>query len=185
MTLYSLVVGDIPLHDDNILALYHKIKTQPVEFNDDHKLALSPEIRDLITKMLIKDPNERITLAEIKVPLTQLFDKKCCYIKLHQYLSRIHMYAYFLLFQKHDWVTGCGLYPLPEEEENCRHLVEVTEFEVDNSVHSVPKLDTLILVKAMIKNRSFSNPFSLAAKERFSKSGRSNSAPEAYDIFEK
>ena len=81
--------------------------------------------------------------------------------------------------------TGCGLYPLPEEEENCRHLVEVTEFEVDNSVHSVPKLDTLILVKAMIKNRSFSNPFSLAAKERFSKSGRSNSAPEAYDIFEK
>ena len=75
MTLYSLVVGDIPLHDDNILALYHKIKTQPVEFNDDHKLALSPEIRDLITKMLIKDPNERITLAEIKVPLTQLLDK--------------------------------------------------------------------------------------------------------------
>ena len=63
--------------------------------------------------------------------------------------------------------------------------MEVTEFEVDNSVHSVPKLDTLILVKAMIKNRSFSNPFSLAAKERFSKSGRSNSAPEAYDIFEK
>ena len=70
------MVGDIPLHDDNILALYHKIKTQPVEFNDDHKLALSPEIRDLITKMLIKDPNERITLAEIKVPLTQLLDKK-------------------------------------------------------------------------------------------------------------
>ena len=78
VTLYSLVVGDIPLHDDNILALYHKIKTQPVEFNDDHKLALSPEIRDLITKMLIKDPNERIALAEIKVPQTQLFDKKCC-----------------------------------------------------------------------------------------------------------
>ena len=75
MTLYTLVVGDIPLHDDNILALYHKIKTQPVEFNDDHKLALSPEIRDLITKMLIKDPNERITLADIKVPLTQLFDR--------------------------------------------------------------------------------------------------------------
>ena len=78
------MVGDIPLHDENILALYHKIKTQPVEFNDDHKLALSPEIRDLITKMLIKDPNERITLAEIKVLPTKLFDKKCCYIKLHQ-----------------------------------------------------------------------------------------------------
>merc|ERR1719225_612649 len=89
ITLYTLVIGDIPLHDDNILALYHKIETQPIEFTDDQKLKLSPEIRDLITKMLIKDPNERITLAEIK---------------------------------KHDWVTGCGLYPLPEEEENCRHL---------------------------------------------------------------
>ena len=62
--------------------------------------------------------------------------------------------------------------------------MEVTENEVENSVHSVPKLDTLILVKAMIKNRSFSNPFSINAKERF-KNGRSNSAPEAFDIYEK
>jgi serine/threonine protein kinase len=61
------VIGDIPLHDDNILALYNKIKTQPVEFTDDQKLALSPEIRDLITRMLIKDPNQRITLNDIKV----------------------------------------------------------------------------------------------------------------------
>ena len=82
-------------------------------------------------------------------------------------------------------MTGCGLYPLPEEEQNCRELVEVTDNDVENSVHSVPKLDTLILVKAMIKNKSFSNPFSLAAKERYQKNGRSNSAPEAYDIYEK
>ena len=77
------------------------------------------------------------------------------------------------------------MYPLPDEEENCKNLVVVTENDVENSVHSVPKLDTLILVKAMIKNRSFSNPFSLSAKERFQKNGRSNSAPEAYDIYEK
>ena len=61
------MIGDIPLHDENILALYHKIKTQPVEFNDDQKQVLSPEIRELITKMLIKDPAQRITLSEIKV----------------------------------------------------------------------------------------------------------------------
>ena len=63
------MIGDIPLHDENILALYHKIKTQAVEFTDDQKLALSPEIRDLITNMLIKDPAQRITLNEIKVGL--------------------------------------------------------------------------------------------------------------------
>jgi [calcium/calmodulin-dependent protein kinase] kinase len=77
------------------------------------------------------------------------------------------------------------MYPLPQEEDNCRELVEVTENEIEDSVHSVPKLDTLILVKSMIKNRSFSNPFSLAAKERYQKNGRANSAPEAYDIYEK
>jgi hypothetical protein len=49
-------------------------------------------------------------------------------------------------------VTGYGLYPLLSEEENCT-LVEVTETEVDNSVHSVPKLDTLILVFLMVNNK--------------------------------
>ena len=77
------------------------------------------------------------------------------------------------------------MYPLAREDENCRHLVEVTDNEVENSVQQIPKLDTLILVKAMIKNHSFSNPFLPSAKEKFQKSGRSQSAPEAYDIFEK
>ena len=38
------------------------------------------------------------------------------------------------------------MYPMPSEEDNC-HLVEVSETEVQNSVRSIPKLDTLILVK--------------------------------------
>jgi hypothetical protein len=38
------------------------------------------------------------------------------------------------------------MYPMPTEEDNC-HLVEVSEAEVQNSVRSIPKLDTLILVK--------------------------------------
>ena len=65
--MYSLVVGQIPFHDENILALYNKIKTEPLEFTDDQKLNLSPEIRDIIGKMLIKEPAHRITLSEIKV----------------------------------------------------------------------------------------------------------------------
>ena len=88
-------------------------------------------------------------------------------------------------------MTGWGLYPLISEEDNCRELVEVTEMEVEDSVQSVPKLDTLILVKSMIKNHSFSNPFlmhqagNLAKQQRFQRDGRSNSAPEAYDCYDK
>lgn len=87
----------------------------------------------------------------------------------------------FYLFQQHDWVTGYGLYPLPSEEDNCQ-LIEVTENDVENSVQSVPKLDTLILVKTMIKHKTFSNPFQ-TIKDKFQSNGRSNSAPSAYDIF--
>ena len=145
-TLYSLVYGKVPFHDENILALYNKIRVQDLVFPDQPEV--SPEIKDLIQKMLIKDPQERIPLAEIKV---------------------------------HDWVTGYGLYPMAAEVENCRNLLEVTEEEVESSIQHVPKLDTLILVKTMIKNHSFSNPFN--TKDRYQREGRSNSAPEGYDIY--
>ncbi|KAJ4445477.1 hypothetical protein ANN_07285, partial [Periplaneta americana] len=56
--------------------------------------------------------------------------------------------------KRHTWVTKEGLFPLPSEEENCE-LVEVTEEEVQQVVQSIPKLDTLILVKTMLKKHSF------------------------------
>jgi serine/threonine protein kinase len=67
VTLYSLVVGQVPFHDENILALYNKIRVQALSFPDDKDI--SPELKDLVTKMLVKDPNKRITLPEIKVSL--------------------------------------------------------------------------------------------------------------------
>ena len=49
------------------------------------------------------------------------------------------------------WVTGYGLYPMMRRESNCG-LIEVTDDEVENSVKSIPKLDTLILVKVHLKD---------------------------------
>lgn len=62
------------------------------------------------------------------------------------------------LFQSDRWVTKGGLFPMPSEEENC-HLVTVTEEEIENSVRVIPRLDTLILVKAMGHRKRFGNPF--------------------------
>lgn len=57
-------------------------------------------------------------------------------------------------FQEHPWVTENGTNPLISEEENCQ-LVTVTDEEVMRVITTVPKLDTLILIKAMLKNHSF------------------------------
>ena len=83
---------------------------------------------------------------------------------------------------------------MPSEEEHCQRLVQISEEDISSVVKSIPKLDTLILIKKMLKNHSFQNPFlsaignssvakSIASRitrlERFQNS-RSNSAPGNY-----
>ncbi|XP_076002297.1 calcium/calmodulin-dependent protein kinase kinase 1b [Genypterus blacodes] len=72
----------------------------------------------------------------------------------------------------HRWVTEDGVNPLPLEEEYCT-AVEVTEEEVQNSVKLIPSLSAVILVKSMLRKRSFSNPFDCPA----GRAVRSMSAP--------
>lgn len=57
--------------------------------------------------------------------------------------------------KEHDWLTNTGKDPLPSEADNCRLPVTVTDEEVERVVTKVPKLDTLILVKKMLKQHSF------------------------------
>jgi [calcium/calmodulin-dependent protein kinase] kinase len=159
ITLYAFVYGQVPFHDHNIIGLYSKIRHEPVRFPDAPPIP--DALKDLVRRMLVKDPAERITLPEIKV---------------------------------HPWVTKDGQFPLPTEEENC-HLVEVTEEDVAKVITSIPKLDTLILIKHMLKKHSFQNPFLLrrdthrssnasetsSNRQHIGRSGRSNSAPGSYD----
>lgn len=119
VTLFSLVFGDVPFHDDNVLNLYHKIKTETVRFPE--RPTVSEPLKDLIVRLLTKDPGQRITLPEVK---------------------------------EHAWVTADGAEPLPSEEENCV-LVELSDEDLERVVTSIPKLDTLILIKTMLKKHSF------------------------------
>ena len=75
------------------------------------------------------------------------------YKKLKQLYSG-GMLTTVCLLQQHTWVNKGGESPLPSEEDNCE-LVEVTDEEVQQVIQSIPKLDTLILVKKMLKNHSF------------------------------
>ncbi|XP_007433327.1 calcium/calmodulin-dependent protein kinase kinase 2 isoform X1 [Python bivittatus] len=129
ITLYCFVFGQCPFMDERILSLHSKIKSQMLEFPDQPDI--SDELKDLITQMLDKKPESRITVPEIKL---------------------------------HPWVTKNGTEPLPTEDENCT-LIEVTEEEVENSVKHIPSLATVILVKSMIRKRSFGNPFEGSRRE--------------------
>lgn len=130
ITLYCFVFGVCPFMDERILSLHQKIKTQPVELPENADI--SDDLKDLLLKMLDKNPETRITVQQIKV---------------------------------HPWVTRHGAEPLPPEDDNCCMLIEVTEEEVENSVKHIPSLATVILVRTMLRKRSFGNPFDWSRKE--------------------
>ncbi|KAM3937071.1 calcium/calmodulin-dependent protein kinase kinase 2 isoform 1-T2 [Leptodactylus fuscus] len=138
VTLYCFVFGQCPFMDERILALHGKIKNQPLEFPDQPDI--SEDLRDLILKMLDKNPESRISVPDVKL---------------------------------HLWVTKHGAEPLPSEDENCT-LIEVTEEEIENSVKHIPSLATVILVKTMLRKRSFGNPFEGSRKEERSMSSPGN-----------
>uniref|UniRef100_A0A8C7E933 non-specific serine/threonine protein kinase n=1 Tax=Nothoprocta perdicaria TaxID=30464 RepID=A0A8C7E933_NOTPE len=133
ITLYCFVYGKCPFIDEYILGLHNRIKNKPVEFPEDK------ELKELILRMLDKNPETRITVPEIKL---------------------------------HPWLTRNGEEPLPLEDEHCT-MVEVTEEEVKNSVKTIPSLPAVILVKAMLRKRSFGNPFEVQTRRE----ERSMSAP--------
>ncbi|XP_074546972.1 calcium/calmodulin-dependent protein kinase kinase 2 isoform X1 [Halichoeres trimaculatus] len=130
VTLHCFVFGVCPFMDERILSLHQKIKTQPVELPE--QADISDDLKDLLLKMLEKNPETRISIPQIKV---------------------------------HPWVTKHGAEPLPPEDDNCCMLIEVTEEEVENSVKHIPSLATVILVRTMLRKRSFGNPFDWARKE--------------------
>ncbi|XP_029941090.1 calcium/calmodulin-dependent protein kinase kinase 2 isoform X1 [Salarias fasciatus] len=130
VTLHCFVFGVCPFMDERILSLHQKIKTQPVVLPEHADI--SDDLKDLLLKMLDKNPETRISIPQIKV---------------------------------HPWVTRHGAEPLPPEDDNCCTLIEVTEEEVENSVKHIPSLATVILVRTMLRKRSFGNPFDWGRKE--------------------
>jgi [calcium/calmodulin-dependent protein kinase] kinase len=89
---------------------------------------------------------EKIKTEDIEVPdsanLSSELKELVGLMLIKDPLSRITLQQ----IKAHPWVTGYGVYPMLDEEENCT-LIEVTEDDVENSVRSIHNLDTLILVK--------------------------------------
>ena len=63
--MYCFVHGYCPFETDEAhpIELYHKILNDKISINDK----LSPELTNLLTRMLDRNPKERITISKIKV----------------------------------------------------------------------------------------------------------------------
>uniref|UniRef100_A0A8C6YNK3 non-specific serine/threonine protein kinase n=1 Tax=Nothoprocta perdicaria TaxID=30464 RepID=A0A8C6YNK3_NOTPE len=70
ITLYCFVYGKCPFIDEYILGLHNRIKNKPVEFPEDK------ELKELILRMLDKNPETRITVPEIKILVKAMLRKR-------------------------------------------------------------------------------------------------------------
>ncbi|NWQ81028.1 KKCC1 kinase, partial [Columbina picui] len=137
ITLYCFVYGKCPFIDEYILGLHNRIKNKPVEFPEEAQI--SEELKELILRMLDKNPETRITVPEIKVNWTRIL------------LS---------------FVLADFLVPLvPSAEADLFPSVLLFSLVCFSSAK--------ILVKAMLRKRSFGNPFEVQTRRE----ERSMSAP--------
>ncbi|KAK3375482.1 kinase-like domain-containing protein [Podospora didyma] len=62
VSLYCLRYGKIPFEHSNVLAIYQAIKTETPELPTDE----NPDFVDLMARLMEKDPEKRITMAELR-----------------------------------------------------------------------------------------------------------------------
>jgi len=65
VTLYILLCGYPPFHDEDRPSLFKSIKKAKFEFREDHWGHISDGAKDIITRMLTVDPEKRITMKEV------------------------------------------------------------------------------------------------------------------------
>ena len=70
-TLYALVFGNVPFLATSVPGVYEKIRNEQLVFPDTPEI--SESLADLIQNLLHKDPNQRLTMPQIKVSFHLLF----------------------------------------------------------------------------------------------------------------
>ena len=117
VTLYCLAFGRIPFEKSSIFELFESIRNDELEIDRD----CSPELKDLIYRILEKDPAKRISMSELRV---------------RTLLQSCHVYNTNNL-QQHSWVTKGGTDPLLSEEQNTAKFVEPpTQEEMNHAITS-------------------------------------------------
>ena len=71
VTLYCFVFGRCPFTAANEFELFNNIPREPLQFPEPNEIgfAISDELKDLLHRLLTKDPEKRITLEQVKVTI--------------------------------------------------------------------------------------------------------------------
>ncbi len=64
--MYELAVGQVPFFDENIAKLINKIINDDVDFNKKELTKYSDEFVQILKRLLVKEPNNRVTWGEIE-----------------------------------------------------------------------------------------------------------------------
>lgn len=121
VSLYCLRYGRIPFNRPGVLEMYEAVKSDVAVLPEDE----NSHLVDLINRMMTKDPEQRITMPEIRVRST---------ITHHVAHDRRSAESMLTHIQDHPWVTKEGADPLLSAEENCSEPVEPpNELEVSHA----------------------------------------------------
>jgi serine/threonine protein kinase len=91
--LYILLGGYPPFHDHNHSKLFKKIKRGKVVFHQAYWANISGEVKDLIQRMLIVDPNDRVTAKDaLRHPW---FQKDSLALSSHSLSDNLHQLRLF------------------------------------------------------------------------------------------
>ena len=125
ITLYCLRYGKIPFEQSGVVQLYESIKNDEVDLSAESE----GNFKDLMLKLLEKDPSKRIKMPELRVSQSR----------------RTKALANFAS-KDHPWVTKSGSDPLLSAEENTANLIEPPTEEETNQAITGNLSNILVLV---------------------------------------
>ncbi|KAF9174495.1 hypothetical protein BGX20_011078, partial [Mortierella sp. AD010] len=122
VTLYCMKYGRLPFRSSSSLELLRIIREEEPDLSQE----TDPRFKNVMEKLLDKDPAKRITIDELR---------------------------------SDPWVTDDGHKPLKDKDENIQDaVVELTPYELQHAIQSVPALVTVFKAvskfKGLLKNHS-------------------------------
>jgi calcium-dependent protein kinase len=102
VTMYYLLSGELPFIGLNEKEVIERIKKMQPNFKKDLWLGISDEARDLISKLLVKNPKKRISAEDaLKHPFVKMnsVEKNTSKISLHKICDKVEEFKYEKLLQ--------------------------------------------------------------------------------------